>query len=272
MPITLMYITNNPRVARIGERSGVDRLWVDMEWMGKAERQGGMDTVQSHHTLEDVSKLREVLTTSKLMVRVNPIHDKSFEEIDESIRRGAEVVMLPMWKTTDEVKRFVDYVGGRATVNLLLETKEGMEIINDVVEIPGIDEIHIGLNDLHLSLHKKFMFELVCDGTVDKLCDTLRSKNYKYGFGGIGRIGGGMLPATNILAEHVRLGSSMVILSRSFCNTSQVTDWEALEESFAEGVRDLRLTEERYQKLSKEELNQQHLITIENVNRIVKGE
>lgn len=272
MPITLMYITNNPRVARIGERCGVDRLWVDMEWMGKEERQGGMDTVQSHHTLEDVSKLREVLTTSKLMVRVNPIHDKSFEEIDESIRRGAEVVMLPMWKTTDEVKRFVDYVDGRAIVNLLLETKEGMGIIDEVVEIPGIDEIHIGLNDLHLSLHKKFMFELVCDGTVDKLCDTLKSKNFKYGFGGIGRIGGGMLPATNILAEHVRLGSSMVILSRSFCNTSQVTDWEALEDSFAEGVRDLRLTEERYQKLSEEELNQQHLITIENVNRIVKGE
>lgn len=37
-----------------------------------------------------------------------------------------------------------------------------------------------------------------------------------FGFGGIARIGEGDLPSDNILGEHVRLGSSSVILSRTF--------------------------------------------------------
>ncbi len=253
MSMKLMYITNNPQVALIGEQCGVNRLWVDMEWMGKDERQPG-DTVKSHHTLQDISILREVLTKSQLMTRVNPIHDGSKEEIRESIVRGAEVVMLPMWKTVDEAKRFVDYVDGRATVNLLLETKEAWGILNDVVSIPGIDEIYVGLNDLHLSLHKTFMFEMLADGTVDEICDVLKTNKIKYGFGGIGRIGGGMLPADHILAEHVRLGSQMVILSRTFCNTNLIHDLDEIREDFQKGVKDLRDAEKKYATYSQEQL------------------
>lgn len=40
-----MYITNRPEVAHIAELSGVDRIFVDLETIGKQERQGGMDTV-----------------------------------------------------------------------------------------------------------------------------------------------------------------------------------------------------------------------------------
>ena len=39
MPLKLMYITNRPDVAAIAERHGVDRIFVDMEYIGKAERQ-----------------------------------------------------------------------------------------------------------------------------------------------------------------------------------------------------------------------------------------
>lgn len=264
-----MYITNNPQVALIGEQCCVDRLWVDMEWMGKDERQPG-DTVKSHHTLDDITNLRKVLTKSQLMTRVNPIHDGSKEEIRESIDRGAEVVMLPMWKTVDEAKRFVDYVDGRATVNLLLETKEAWGILNEVVTIPGIDEIYVGLNDLHLSLHKTFMFEMLADGTVDEICDVLRTNKIRYGFGGIGRIGGGMLPADHILAEHVRLGSQMVILSRTFCNTNLIHDLDEIREDFQKGVLDLRDAEKLYATYSKEQLWGVHEQVKEEVATIVK--
>lgn len=40
--------------------------------------------------------------------------------------------------------------------------------------------------------------------------------NIPFGFGGIARIGEGMLPSDYILGEHVRLGSTSVILSRTF--------------------------------------------------------
>lgn len=267
--MNLLYITNNPQVALIGEQCGVDRLWVDMEWMGKDERQPG-DTVKSHHTLNDITNLRKVLTKSQLMTRVNPIHNGSKEEIRESIDRGAEVVMLPMWKTVDEAKRFVDYVDGRATVNLLLETKEAWGILNEVVTIPGIDEIYVGLNDLHLSLHKTFMFEMLADGTVDEICDVLRTNKIKYGFGGIGRIGGGMLPADHILAEHVRLGSQMVILSRTFCNTNLIHDLDEIREDFQKGVQDLRDAEKLYSTYSNEQLLGVHQQVKEEVATIVK--
>ena len=269
MDIQLMYITNSPDVALIGESCGVDRLWVDMEWMGKDERQPG-DTVKSHHTLEDITNLRKVLTKSSLMTRVNPIHEGSKNEIKEAIDRGAEIVMLPMWKTADEVKKFLDFVDGRAIVNLLLETNEAWRILNDVVKLPGIDEIYVGLNDLHLSLHKTFMFEMLADGTVDEICDVLKINRIKYGFGGIGRIGGGMLPADHILAEHVRLGSQMVILSRTFCTTNLIHDLDEIREDFQKGVKDLREAEERYASYTQEQLWNIHLQVKNEVASIVK--
>ena len=48
--LKLMYITNDPKIAVIAENAGVDRIFVDMEYIGKSDRQGGMDTVQCFHT------------------------------------------------------------------------------------------------------------------------------------------------------------------------------------------------------------------------------
>lgn len=66
--------------------------------------------------------------------------------------------MLPYWKTVDEVRNFIDAVHGRCRTSLLLETKETVECIDDVLALGGFDEIHIGLNDLHLSYGMSFMF------------------------------------------------------------------------------------------------------------------
>ena len=37
--LKLMYITNNPQIALIAQKYGVDRIWVDLETLGKEERQ-----------------------------------------------------------------------------------------------------------------------------------------------------------------------------------------------------------------------------------------
>ena len=75
MALKLMYITNRPDVAQIAQQNGVDRIFIDMEYIGKAERQGNMDSVKNHHTVEDVKAVREVLLTAELLVRVSPMHD-----------------------------------------------------------------------------------------------------------------------------------------------------------------------------------------------------
>ncbi|MBQ3262081.1 MAG: aldolase [Oscillospiraceae bacterium] len=247
--LNLMYITNDPAVARIAEEHGVDRIWVDMEFIGKYARQGGMDTVQLHHTIEDVRTIRAAVSRSEVLVRVNPIHEATADygdsawEIPAAVDAGADVVMLPFFKTVDEVRTFLRLVDGRAKTMLLVETPEAAEIIDEILALDGIDEIHIGLNDLSLGCGKKFMFELLTDGTVERLCAKFRAKGIPYGFGGIAALGKGMLPAERVIREHYRLGSTRAILSRSFCNTSIVTDLSQIDQIFRTGMAEIRALE-----------------------------
>ncbi len=244
-----MYITNKPAVAQIAEQAGVDWIFLDMEFIGKDARQGGLDTVQNHHTVKDVKNIKAAVKKAKVLVRVNPIHEalpnypSSKDEIDEVVNAGADILMLPFFKSVKEVKRFIEYVGGRAKTCLLLETAEAAVLIDEILELPGIDMIHIGLNDLHLELGMKFMFELLADGTVERLGNKIKAEGIPFGFGGIARLDSGSLPGADVLKEHVRLGSSMVIVSRSFCNTDVITDLDEVRNIFIEGIGEIRRLE-----------------------------
>ncbi len=248
MALKLMYITNDEKIAGIAEECGVNWIFIDLEINGKEARQGHMDTVISRHSIDDVRKIKQVLTTSKLLVRVNPIYEGSKDEIDQVIYNGADIIMLPMFKTKDEVESFIEFVAGRAKVCLLCETAEAVENIDAILSVNGIDFIHIGLNDLHLDYNKRFMFELVADGTVEMLSKKFKSKAIPFGFGGIARLGEGKLPAEYIIGEHYRLGSSMAILSRRFCDVNKMQDLDEIRNIFKEGVKGIRDYERRLSK------------------------
>ncbi|MCH5191184.1 MAG: aldolase [Oscillospiraceae bacterium] len=275
MPLELMYITNRPDVALIAEEAGIDRVFVDMEYIGKDLRQGGMDTVQSHHTVEDVKNLRGVLKNTKLLVRVNPIHGayndcvSTESEIDSIIESGADVVMLPYFKTAREAERFITAVDGRARTCLLVETAEAAENLDDILSVGGIDEIHIGLNDLHLAYKMKFLFELLADGTVEALCRKIRNKGISYGFGGVARVGTGTLPAECILGEHYRLGSDRIILSRAFCDVSKEKDIDSVREKLCSGVADLRQFEKTLKSWSQSDYEENCKRLCDCVKKIV---
>lgn len=249
--LNLMYITNRPDVAMIAEAAGVNRIFVDMEYIGKADRQGGMDTVQSRHTLDDVRTVSAVLQTAELLVRVNPMHEasshygSSLEEIEGAIASGAKVLMLPFFKTVGEVEDFIDMVQGRAKVMPLIETPEAVACLDDLLSLDGIDELYVGLNDLSLGYGRKFMFDLLCDGTVENICHKIAEKGISYGFGGIAALGKGLLPAELIIAEHYRLGSTCAILSRSFCNADKLTHLGKIAKTFVEGIKAIREYEEQ---------------------------
>ena len=274
--LNLMYITKHPEIARIAEEAGVDWIFVDMEFIGKDCRQGGLDTVQNHHTVEDVANIRAAVTKAKVLVRINPIHDtmddypSSEEEIEAVIQAGADIVMLPYFKTTEEVHRFIGYVGGRAKTCLLVETPEAADLLDQIVEIDGIDIIHIGLNDMHLALKMKFMFQLLTDGSVDKWTRIIAQKGIMYGFGGLASLNGGAVPGRMILKEHYRLGSQMVIVSRAFCNTDNMTDLDKVRSIFNNGIADIRKMENEMNKLSKEDFKNNHKAVCDAVGIIVK--
>ena len=274
--LNLMYITKHPEIARIAEEAGVDWIFVDMEFIGKDCRQGGLDTVQNHHTVEDVANIRAAVTKAKVLVRINPIHDtmdvypSSEEEIEAVIQAGADIVMLPYFKTTEEVHRFNGYVGGRAKTCLLVETPEAADLLDQIVEIDGIDMIHIGLNDMHLALKMKFMFQLLTDGSVDKWTRIIAQKGIMYGFGGLASLNGGTVPGRMILKEHYRLRSQMVIVSRAFCNTDNMTDLDKVRSIFNNGIADIRKMENEMNKLSKEDFKNNHKAVCDAVGIIVK--
>lgn len=240
MSLSLIYITNNTTIALIAEKNGVDKIMIDLETLGKEERQKNMDTVKSHHSFDDIKQISNLLTSSELLVRINPWNENSLDEIEKTISYGANRIMLPMWKDCSEVEKFLNAVNKRIGTTLLLETKEAVECLDDVLNIPLLDEIHIGLNDLHLSYNLTFMFELLTNGTVEKICTKCNMKGISYGFGGIARIGEGTLPAEKIIMEHYRLGSTRAILSRSFCNAEQINDTKTIQNIFEINMKKLR--------------------------------
>lgn len=282
MALKLMYITNNPKVACIAEQAGVDWIFVDMEFIGKDNRQGGLDTVKNHHTIQDIRNIKNAVSKAKVLVRVNPIHktqkDGYFDselEIDAAVEAGADIIMLPFFHSVQEV---VDFIGFVKKANLkhkrdvktclLLETPEAAILIDEILNVKGIDMIHIGLNDLHLAMGMKFMFQLLTDGIVDQLAKKIKDKGIPFGFGGIASLNGGMLPGSYILKEHYRLGSSMVIVGRSFCNTNIIKDPTEIRTIFNTGIAEIRQLEEEAQK-AVDYFNSNHRAVVESVSKII---
>ena len=211
-----MILASTPEDALSAQNAGVDRVFYDLEYIGKVERQRGRDTVKYHNDIEQIPALREVVTKSSLLVRTNPIGAYTAAEVEKAIKYGADYLMLPMTMDKHDVETYVNLVNGRAKVIIMIETAASMTRLDDILEVSGVDEIFVGLNDLHISLGLNFLFEPLAGGLVDYIADKCQSKGMPFGFGGIARISDGILPADMILGEHVRLGSSSVILSRTF--------------------------------------------------------
>lgn len=214
--IQYMLITNDPALASHAESCGVGRIFIDLEYIGKNERQGHLDTLISKHSLADVPIISNAIKSSELLVRLNPLYDGTNQEVEEAVSGGADLLMLPMFKDSTELQTFTEIVDGRAPIIPLVETVSAVQDIEQIVTVRGIKEIYIGLNDLHLDMGLRFMFEPLASGLVDELAGKIKDAGLSFGFGGIARVGEGIIPGETVLGEHVRLGSSSVILSRTF--------------------------------------------------------
>jgi hypothetical protein len=265
-----LFITNDPEVAGFVHKRGVDRIFVDLETLGKEQRQGHLNTVISRHTLEDVERIRKAVPHGALLVRLNPLNPFSCAEVEEVLKRGADTVMLPMFRGPQEVQQFCDLVAGRADVCLLVETAGAMHNLAQCISISGVDEVHIGLNDLHLDLRLRFMFEPLADGLVDDMAAVLREAGVPFGIGGLARVGEGLLPPEMILGEHVRLGSTGAILSRTFHR--QAKSVEEIREQMDFAAELLKLQEARAGFLSgnSESLHANHEEVVRRIRDIAR--
>jgi 2-keto-3-deoxy-L-rhamnonate aldolase RhmA len=264
--LNLLFITNKLDIALAAERSGVNRIWVDLETLGKEERQKDFDTVKSNHSIEDIKLIHPFLTQAELLVRVNPLNPYSKEEIDKVIEYGADIIMLPYWKSFDEAYNFISYVNKRCKTILLIENKEAVENLEKVLTINEVDEFYIGLNDLHLSYGFDNMFEPFANGLLDEISLKLKEADFPFGIGGIGKFGLGLLPSPEeLIAEHYRLGSSSVILSRTFCNVDKFAGVNEIEKELTININKLRSIEKWAINLGESGLKENHINVIKEL-------
>lgn len=237
--IKFIMITNSPDLAHMAELNGVGRIFVDLEQLGKKARQGHLSTHISNHSTDDVALVKYALEKAELLVRLNPLNEHTHSEVEQAINNGADILMLPMFRASDEVEEFARMVDRRVKIIPLVETSGAAESIKNVVNIKGVSEIYIGLNDLHLDMKMKFIFEPLANGLIDKLAEIIKSAGLPFGFGGIARIGEGIIPGELVLGEHIRLGSSSVILSRTFCGDIDTNYLSDPDNNFATEIQKL---------------------------------
>lgn len=151
-----------------------------------------------------------------------------------------------------------------------METPEASELLDDILNVPGIDMIHIGLNDMHLALGMNFMFELLANGKVDEWMQKIKAKGIMCGFGGIAGLDTGLLPGAKVLIEHCRLGSEMVIVSRAFCNTDIISDLDEVKRVFDSGIKELRALEADCKDRDADFFDQNRKEIVEGVAQIVE--
>ena len=266
--LKLMILAADPDAAAEAQAAGIDRVFYDLEYIGKAERQQGRNTVKSNNNIDDIPAVRKVINTSELLVRTNPIHAYSKTEVDKAIDYGADILMLPMVIDHHDVEQYVEMVNGRAKVCIMIETAASMARLDKILAVKGVDEIFVGLNDLHISMGLRFMFELLSGGLVEYIANKCNNAGMPFGFGGIARIGEGDLPSDYILGEHVRLGSESVILSRTFKGVVGV-DANAHEINLKEEVDKVRTRMNQIAEWTDAEYVENQIRIVESVDKVL---
>ena len=218
----LTLISRDLAVIKAADAAGIDRIGIDIERLGKRERQGHLGTRISDHELEDLRVVAANVKHADVFIRVNPLHSGTRAEVERAIVLGATVMMLPYFTTAREVAAYVDMVAGRATVVLLLETAAAAARLHELVAVPGIAEILVGLNDLHLSMKLASHFEILASDLMIAIARVVRDAGLEFGFGGLGRPGDTALPVPPelVYAQYPRLAARSAWIARSFFSTA----------------------------------------------------
>ncbi len=214
----LTLFTNNPDLAKAANTAGINRIGLDLERMGKAHRQDAGKAWISDHQFEEITAVKAQLTRAELFARTNPVHPDLKQEIDLLIEQGVDVLMLPMFRSIKEAATFIELVDRRAQVSLLVETATAAMRLRSIIQLPGIDEIHFGLNDLYLDMKLSNHFEVLTSGLLDMLAQIMSETTIPFGFAGIGRVNDARLPIPSdlIYAQYPRLGATRALVSRVF--------------------------------------------------------
>ncbi len=225
MAFCLTAFTDDPELAAVLDAAGVDRIGVDLERLGKAERQAGTNSRISDHQIADLRVLRPRLKNARLLARINPPNGGTADEIERVLDFGAEVIMLPYFTVADELSAVARMIDGRATFVPLVETPEALAVIDDMAGI-GVADIHFGLNDLRLRMGLARFVEVFDEPAFEAAVTAARGVGLGYAIAGVARADDRSLPiAPDLVYRQLRrLGASGTLISRSFIRPRE--EWD----------------------------------------------
>ncbi|MFP6678394.1 MAG: aldolase/citrate lyase family protein [Pirellulaceae bacterium] len=263
------FITDDREVAAFIDQFGVSFAFIDLEVLGKQERQGGHDTVMSQHDRESIPLVRQALKTARTLVRINPLNAGTANEVDFCIDAGAELLMLPMFRSALELEQVIRFVGGRVPIIPLVETAGAVQDLQRIVRLEGIEQLHFGLNDLRLDLGLSFLFESVANGLIDKVAETCHQASMPFGVGGVARVVGGLIPGKMVLGEYLRVGAIATILSRDFHHRARnLVDLQA-KVDFPDEMAQLQRAEDELLQRNQQEIEADRSEFVRRVRQVV---
>ena len=209
----LFLFSVDPDVVRRTVAAGAAGVVVDWERRGKSRRQVGQDTQINSDTPRDLERVRGA-TGGRVLCRVNGFGPWTADEVDAAVACGADELLLPMVRSTEEVDRTLDLVAGRCGLGILVETQQGVDIAGELARLP-LSRVYVGLNDLRIDRGSDSLFTPLVDGTADVVraaCGSL-----PFGVAGLTRPDAGWpVPSRLLAGELARLGASFTFLRRSF--------------------------------------------------------
>ena len=209
---TLILFSTDPAFIGQAVAAGVEAIIVDWENIDKDRRQASADTQINHDTLEDLARVR-ACTDALVICRLNQFQTTTETEIEQAIEAGADEIMLPIVRTTEEVKSVLEFVRGRCGVGILLETKEAVQAAAEMARLQ-LSRVYVGLNDLSIERKTPNIFTSLIDGTLENI---RRHFDQPFGFGGLTLPEFGKpIPCQLLISEMARLRCDFSFLRRSF--------------------------------------------------------
>jgi hypothetical protein len=210
--VDLFLFTVDQQWGRDVVAAGGAGIVVDWERRGKARRQAGEDTQISTDTPADLSRMRAAVD-GRVICRINGYGEWTAGEVEDALARGADELLLPMVRTTEEVDRTLDLVAGRCGLGILIETQDAVDRAAALARRP-LSRIYVGLNDLRIDRRSDSLFSPLVDRTVEEVRAVVPQP---FGVGGLTLPDGGFpVPAVLLAAELLRIGADFTFLRRSF--------------------------------------------------------
>jgi len=192
---------------------GVFQFMVDMEVLGKDVRQLGFDTEIRPGTMENIRAISAIPGTV-VWARLNHYGEHTASEVESAILAGANILLLPMVVSFEEVVKFISHINKRCKAGIMIETLQAAAAADQLNSL-ALDYAFFGLNDFAISRGGGSIFRALVDGTVQNVCNAL--PDVRFGVAGLTDINKGYpIPCKRIVEELSRLGCDFTFLRRSF--------------------------------------------------------